>query len=63
MLSARGGVALVAVALLFGGDLYSLFSEEASRKQGAPARTAQGGEAAIDRLSVGGKVHISFCSS
>jgi len=60
MISPRAGVALAAIAVLFSGDLVALFKQEQEAKDAtAPAP----GQEAVDRLSIGGKVHISFCSS
>jgi len=59
MLSPRAGLALAAVVVLFSGDLYSLFSPEPT----APAADDAKADSILDRASIGGKVHISFCGS
>lgn len=60
MVNAKMGVALAAVAILFGGDLASLFKLRAAEQE---ATNPLPGQEGVDRLSIGGKIHISFCSS
>eukprot|EP00951_Prasinocladus_malaysianus_P030651 scaffold289688_cov30-Prasinocladus_malaysianus.AAC.1 len=61
MISPRAGLAVVAVAVLFGGDLLSVLQTEHAVSTSTDDLAA--GKDGVDRLSIGGKIHISFCGS
>ena len=59
MISTKAAIALAAVAIVLGGDLAAIMQSEPAGRRSV---VAKGGDE-VDRLSIGGKIHISFCSS
>ena len=58
MISTKAAIALAAVAIVLGGDLAAIMQSE----QTGRSVVAKGNDE-VDRMSIGGKIHISFCSS